>query len=101
VAGVGEPSDAGQPFAGRDITVTSIDEVIQVAMDAKLDIAWRYTYETSWNGGAYTECWCVPPPDGRVGAMFYDEAGRLLVFVASETSMFVARSQPENGWGCS
>jgi hypothetical protein len=33
--------------------------------------------------------------------MFYDEVGRLLVFVSSEASMFVERAQPENGWGCS
>jgi len=100
-AGAGEPSDAGQPFAGRDISVMSFDEVIQVAGDAKLALAWRYSYETSATGGSYSECWCVPPPDGRVASMFYDDAGRLIVFVASDRSMFLARPQPENGWGCS
>jgi hypothetical protein len=101
VAGVGEPTDAGQPFAGLEPTAMSIDEVVQIAADARLHTSWRYTYATGITGDSfYTECWCVPPPGGRIGDMFYDEAGGLIVFVASDDSMLISRAQPAAGWGC-
>jgi hypothetical protein len=99
IAGQGDPTAEGQPFEGRRPETLTTADVVQIGEGANLHVSWRYTYEVTL-GGAYTECWCIPPPEGRIGDMFFDDAGRLLVFVAATESMLVARTQPEGGWGC-
>lgn len=63
--------------------------------------SWRYSYSASLNGtDGYSECWCIPPPSGRVR----DEPGnaneQLIVFVEREAPMIGGRPQPRLGWGC-
>ena len=71
--------------------------------DVSAEITWRYHYSTEAGGGptGYSECWCIPPPDGRVSEAEYTEAGQLLVFVEREEPMVGGRPQPTLGWGCS
>lgn len=100
IAGQGDPTAEGQPFEGRPLETLTIADVVQISEEANLHVSWRYTYAVTVTGGGYTECWCIPPPEGPIGDMFFDEAGRLLVFVGATESMLVVRAQPLGGWGC-
>lgn len=48
----------------------------------------------------FSECWCEPPPDGRVTGVAYGMASELVVFVSSDRTMSTPREQPPRGWGC-
>jgi hypothetical protein len=48
----------------------------------------------------FSECWCEPPPDGRVIGVAYGMASELVVFVESERTLPAPRDQPPRGWGC-
>lgn len=48
----------------------------------------------------YSECWCEPPPDGRVIGVAYGMASELIVFVESDRTLPAPRDQPPRGWGC-
>ncbi len=67
-----------------------------------LDVTWRYHYSTDAGGGpsGYSECWCVPPPDGRVDTVELLETNQLMVFVVRAGPIVGGRAQPVAGWGC-
>jgi hypothetical protein len=71
--------------------------------DIRTEITWRYHYSTEAGGGptGYSECWCIPPPDGHVSQAEYIETGQLLVMVERDEPMVGGRPQPTLGWGCS
>ena len=100
----GDPLDPGQPLAGLDVAAMNAIEVGHAAVDAGLAVTWRYGYAIGppMEGGSqgYSECWCIPPPDGRVSGVAYDSIGALVVFVDSGQTMAAARPQPRLGWGC-
>ena len=100
VAGLGEPTDPGQPFAGRDVTAMAPAEAERIAREANLDLTWRYSVAIGAGDGGYSECWCVPPPDGTLSGLAYDTAGRLVIFVHSGQRTASVRDQPTEGWGC-
>ena len=94
----------GEPLAGLNLAEMSPAEVGDIATDAGVGVTWRYEYdvgEQPESGSAgYAECWCVPPPGGRVFAAAYDSIGRIIVFVDSGEHRAAVRPQPELGWGC-
>jgi hypothetical protein len=49
---------------------------------------------------SYAECWCEPPPGGRVVNVAYGMASELVVFVDSGRTLAAPREQPIRGWGC-
>jgi len=101
-----DPFGPGEAFAGLDVTEMTAAEVATTAMEAGLELTWRYSYavrqpappqpgtETS-----YSECWCVQPP-GRVTSLSFDTGGRLIIAMNSGLTMPQARPQPRMGWGC-
>jgi hypothetical protein len=98
----GDPTAVGEPLAGLDVTAMSAAEVGQAADAKGLAATWRYTFDIGEADGTngYSECWCVPPPDGRVTDLAYDSAGRVVVFVSSGQVLVEPRRQPRQGWGC-
>lgn len=64
--------------------------------------SWRYGYLTEPEGpGGYSECWCVPPPDGVVEMVHADSGEQLIVFVDRQGGPIIGgRPQPQLGWGC-
>lgn len=99
-----DPFGPGEAFAGRDVTTMTPAEVAATALEAGLDVTWRLSYEIGQPGaetsGGYSECWCVPPPAGKVSDLAFDSGGRLVVFVYSGQTLPQARPQPRMGWGC-
>lgn len=67
-----------------------------------VDVTWRYHYSTEAGGGptGYSECWCVPPPDGRVDTVEILETNQLMVYVVRAGPIVGGRAQPVQGWGC-
>lgn len=68
---------------------------------ADVAVSWRYTYATGPDDRTgYSECWCVPPPDGTVEHVDVTEGSWAVVFVRRDTAINGGRPQPEFGWGC-
>ena len=101
-----DPKEQGEPLAGLNLGAMSAAEVGDVATEAGLGVTWRYEYgvgeepEPGAGASGYAECWCVPPPGGRVTDAAYDSIGRIIVFVDSGEQRSTVRPQPEFGWGC-
>jgi hypothetical protein len=99
-----DPLAEDGPLAGLDLGAMSAAEVGNVATEAGLGVTWRFEYdvgEQPESGSVgYAECWCVPPPTGRVSGAAYDSLGRVVVFVDSGEHRANVRPQPELGWGC-
>jgi hypothetical protein len=79
-------------------------EVATIAIDAGLEVTYRLSYGIGQpgteTGSGYSECWCVPPPIGRVADLGFDSGGRLIIFVDSGETLAQQRPQPRMGWGC-
>ena len=99
-----DPFGPGEPFANRDPTTMAAAEVAAVAIEAGLEVTYRLSYrigEADTDGAlGYSECWCVPPPIGRVTDLGFDSGGRLIIFVESGQTLAQSRAQPRMGWGC-
>lgn len=79
---------------GPDLAAATLDR-------AEVGVSWRYSYLTELGGpGGYSECWCVPPPDGVVEDVSTSDEGWLIVFVRRPEPMIGGRPQPRIGWGC-
>ncbi len=67
-----------------------------------LAVSWRYSYATDVTDRrvGYSECWCIPPPDGVVQDASVTEGGWLIVTVARDGGIVGGRPQPRLGWGC-
>jgi hypothetical protein len=48
----------------------------------------------------FSECWCEPPPGGRVIGVAYGMASELVVFVESGLTLPAPPEQPPRGGGC-
>jgi len=48
----------------------------------------------------YGECWCVPPPEGRVVTAWWGEHGALWLQVDGVDVGHTKDNQPPRGWGC-
>jgi hypothetical protein len=84
------------------MTPAEADAAIQAA-ELDVDVTWRYHYSTEIGGGptGYSECWCIPPPDGAVLQADYNlEFGQLVVLVERAQPIPGGRAQPTLGWGC-
>jgi hypothetical protein len=101
--------------AGRPETVEAMREVPNLigktpqetaalleADDAGVEVTWRYHYSTQAADDTvgYSECWCIPPPDGEVSSAEITEFNQLLIFVSRDGSIIGGRPQPTLGWGC-
>lgn len=97
----GDPLAPGEPMAGVPVTTMTPRQVGEVARARGLKVTWRYevTPANDPAGGA-SECWCEPPPGGRVTDVAYGMASELVVFVEAQTTIPEPRSQPPRGWGC-
>ena len=97
-----DPTTLGEPMAGLDVTTMSAAEVGGTAAQRGLEVTWRYMFDIGEANGTqgYSECWCVPPPEGPVTDLAYDSANRLVVFVDAEQVLDAPRAQPREGWGC-
>lgn len=90
-----------------DRDVPDIEGMAPDVAAASLELAgivpsWRYGYLTEPGGpGGYSECWCVPPPDGIVEMVHADSGEQLIVFVDRQGGPIIGgRPQPQLGWGC-
>jgi hypothetical protein len=99
-----DPTANGEPLANLDLEAMTAEEVGEVATDAGFGVTWRFEYRVGQQpesgGSGYAECWCVPPPGGRVTDAAYDSLGRIVVFVDSGEHRSSVRAQPRLGWGC-
>ena len=70
--------------------------------DEGIEVTWRYHYftESGDSTSGYSECWCIPPPDGEVRAAQLTEFNQLLIMVQRDDRMIGGRQQPRLGWGC-
>jgi hypothetical protein len=67
----------------------------------EIEVSWRYWYLTEPGGNVgYSECWCVPPPDGVVSTAELAEGNLYIVFVDRDSPIPGGRRQPVQGWGC-
>jgi hypothetical protein len=48
----------------------------------------------------YGECWCVPPPEGRVVQTWWNDHGALYLMVEGADFGHTGDAQPAKGWGC-
>jgi hypothetical protein len=48
----------------------------------------------------YGECWCVPPPEGKVVQTWWNAHGALYLMVEGVDVGHTANEQPATGWGC-
>ena len=48
----------------------------------------------------YGECWCVPPPEGKVVQTWWNDHGALFLMVEGVDLGHTAADQPAAGWGC-
>jgi len=48
----------------------------------------------------YGECWCVPPPQGRVTTAWWGQHGALWLMVEGVNLGHTPDHQPARGWGC-
>jgi hypothetical protein len=48
----------------------------------------------------YGECWCVPPPEGRVTMAWWGQHGALYLGVEGVDEGHSPDGQPLRGWGC-
>ena len=48
----------------------------------------------------YGECWCTPPPNGKVVRAWWGEHGALWLMVEGVNAGHSADKQPLLGWGC-
>jgi hypothetical protein len=99
-----DPLAPGGPLAGRDVAAMDPAAVGQLAEAAGLGVTYRYEYDVGpqpeFGSTGYAECWCIPPPAGRVSSVAYDSIGRIIVFVDSGEHRDDVRPQPTMGWGC-
>lgn len=97
----GEPLAAGEPMAGVPVTTMTPRQVGEVARARGLKVTWRFLYQFIDDASlGANECWCEPPPDGRVTDVAYGMASELVVFVEAAAPLDGPRSQPPRGWGC-
>jgi hypothetical protein len=99
-----DPLAQGGPLAGLPVTDMEAAEVGARAVELGFDVTYRYMYDVGpqpeSGGSGYSECWCVPPPPGRVFGVSYDSIGRIVVMVDSGEQRDSVRPQPVQGWGC-
>jgi hypothetical protein len=96
----GDPLAAGEPMAGVPVTTMTPRLVGETARARGLKVTWRYEVTLADDATvSFNECWCKPPPSGRVTGVAYGMAGELVVFVEGG---FISgpRTQPPRGWGC-
>ena len=48
----------------------------------------------------FGECWCVPPPEGKVVDAWWTEKGALMLDAEGVEVGHTAGNQPGSGWGC-
>ncbi len=48
----------------------------------------------------YGECWCVPPPEGKVVASWWNSHGALYLQIEGVEEGHTPDNQPAAGWGC-
>jgi hypothetical protein len=48
----------------------------------------------------YGECWCVPPPQGKVTMAWWGQHGALWLMVEGVSVGHTPDNQPARGWGC-
>ena len=97
-----DPLAPGEALEGLDVTSMTAAQVGDAAVDAGLEVTWRFTFDIGEPNGhrGYSECWCVPPPAGSVSHVVYVGANSLIVFVDSGEVLAAPRGQPREGWGC-
>jgi hypothetical protein len=95
----GDPLAVGEPIANAPVTRMSPRQVGDTARAVGLAVTWRYDVHVGAQTG-FSECWCIPPDDGRVTGVAYGMAGELVVFVDSGRTAEKVREQPARGWGC-
>jgi hypothetical protein len=98
------PLAPGGPLAGLPVTDMDAADVGARAQELGFGVTYRYSYDVGpqpdSGSTGFSECWCVPPPEGRVFAVAYDSIGRIVVMVDSATARDSVRPQPVAGWGC-
>jgi hypothetical protein len=97
------PPGAREPAVTRDFPELSgmtPDEVLVALADEDVEISWRYSYDTEPPNIGFSECWCVPPPDGTVMGASTGVAGEVIVSIEAPGPILGGRPQPERGWGC-
>ena len=99
-----DPLAAGGPLAGLPVTEMAAADLGARAEELGLGVTYRYHYDVGAQpesgSQGYSECWCVPPPPGRVTGVSYDAIGRIIVMVDSGEARDTVRPQPVEGWGC-
>jgi hypothetical protein len=48
----------------------------------------------------YGECWCVPPPEGKVVQTWWNDHGAIFLMVEGVDLGHTGDDQPAAGWGC-
>ena len=100
----GDPLAPGEPMFGSGIETMTPRAAGDAVRARGLHVTWRYMY---WFGPTqdgtrqgFSECWCEPPPDGRITGVSYGLASEIVLMVDSGRELDQARPQPDRGWGC-
>jgi hypothetical protein len=95
--GIGPRDGGGEgvtPNLGVDVTGRNPAEVAEIARRLGHTVVFHVAIP------GYGECWCVPPPEGTVGGMFFGSNGQLFIEVDGVDLGHRADIQPFKGWGC-
>jgi hypothetical protein len=90
-SGIGQPSKAA-PIA--DLIGLSPIQAATIAAGRGHTIVFNVQI------AGYGECWCVPPPEGKVVDGWFTERGALQLRIDGVEEGHTAAEQPAAGWGC-
>jgi hypothetical protein len=92
-AGGNGPADGPVPFAS-EVTGKTPAEAASIAAGRGQNVVFRV------NLPDFGECWCKPPPNGRVTEAWWNGHGALYLMVDGVDAGHDADHQPFFGWGC-
>jgi hypothetical protein len=87
------PASGPVPFASEVIGRSPVDAASIAALRG-------HTVVFRVNLPDYGECWCKPPPNGRVTQAWWNGHGALYLMVEGVEASHSADSQPFLGWDC-
>jgi hypothetical protein len=98
--GIGPKSgDGAVTMAAGDSVMPELEGLSpSAAADAAMALGHTVVFNVQITG--YGECWCVPPPEGKVVASWWNQHGALYLQIDGVDVGHTPDSQPASGWGC-
>jgi hypothetical protein len=92
--GIGPDGGEDEPPIGAQLIGKTPAEAASIASSQGHTVVFNVQIE------GYGECWCVPPPEGKVIEAWWGQHGALWLMVDGVDEGHTAEDQPARGWGC-